>query len=35
MTANGFYDRIAALIADPDFATDPSVRDRAGRAAPT
>ena len=27
MTANGFYDRVAQLIADPTFASDPATRD--------
>lgn len=29
MTANGFYDRVAALLADPEFTTDPATRDAA------
>jgi pyruvate phosphate dikinase-like enzyme len=29
MRDNGFYDRVAALLADPAFATDPATRDEA------
>lgn len=29
MTKNGFYDRVDAMLADPDFVADPAVRDLA------
>jgi hypothetical protein len=29
MTDNGFYDRVTALLADPQFTTDPAIRDAA------